>query len=429
MRERRFVKGAEVRATDNGHIEGHAAVFNQEYVMWDTPSFRVVEVIKPGAFARALREKQDVRALYNHDASNILGRTKSNTLAMEENQRGLHFDCTPPETQLGRDVRTLIKRGDITGCSFAFTVKKQERTEEEIDGKVHVRREIQDVDLYDVGPVTYPAYEGTDVKARSVELRGLFPDGVPEGIKDKLPPELRDAADGDGDVEDTPSDPGDGNGPDDEPDDDEDEGYRMDASLMADHYQAKAEHHEAMAKMHQEMAASHRSAHDGMEDELMKEHMKRMARAHQAESDAHADLAEHYRDMQDCAYADYEDGERSARPAKEQREKKTKRVAGEDLPASAFAYVGDAQKTETWKLPIKFASVEKTKRHIRNALARFNQTQGIPASEKPKVLAKIKAAARKYGIDVSDDEKKSLPLVDLKQAKAYSETLLAETSL
>lgn len=412
MRERRFVKGAEVRATEAGHIEGHAAVFNQEYVMWDTPSFRVVEVIKPGAFSRALKEKQDVRALFNHDASNILGRSQSNTLTLDENGRGLHFDCNPPETQLGRDVRTLIKRGDITGCSFAFTVKKQERTEEEIDGKIHVRREIQDVDLYDVGPVTYPAYEGTDVKARSIELRSLFPDGIPEKLKDKLPKELRDAQDGDGDVEDSPSDPGDGNDPDDEPDDDEDD-VRMDASMMADHFQDGAEYCS-------DMAASCRSLSDALPDGDVKAHMKRMA-------DIHEERAAHYREMQDAAYADYEAGQRSVTPG-EHREKKTKRVAGEDLPASAFAYVGDPQKTETWKLPIKFSSEEKTKRHIRNALARFNQTQGIPASEKPKVLAKIKAAAKKYGIDVSDDQK-SAPLVDLEQAKARTHTLMEETSV
>lgn len=77
---------------------------------------------------------------------------------------------------------------------------------------------------------------------------------------------------------------------------------------------------------------------------------------------------------------------------------KTKRVADEDLPASAFAYVGDPQDLATWKLPIRFSTEEKTKSHIRNALARFSQTQGIPAGERAAVLAKIKAAAKRYGI-------------------------------
>lgn len=403
--ERRFVKGAEVRASENGHIEGHAAVFNQEYVMWDTPSFRAVEVIKPGAFTRAIKEAQDVRALYNHDASNLLGRTSAKTLTLDENGRGLHFDCNPPETQVGRDVRTLIKRGDVTGCSFAFTVKKQERTEEEIDGKVHIKREIQDVDLYDVGPVTYPAYEGTDVKARSLELRGLFPEGVPDKIKDKLPQELRDAQDGDPDNDDDTTQEG---------DTDDDQGQPMDASLMADHFQDGAEYCE-------DMAAACRSMQEAMPDGAEKDHMQRMA-------DMHAERAANYREMQDAAYAAYEDGERSISPG-EHREKKTKRVAGEDLSASAFAYVGDAQKTETWKLPIKFSSEEKTKRHIRNALARFGQTQGIPDADKPKVLAKIKAAAKQYGIDASDESEKKAAQAAAILAKARTETIKAKMSL
>jgi len=85
--------------------------------------------------------------------------------------------------------------------------------------------------------------------------------------------------------------------------------------------------------------------------------------------------------------------------------KKTKRVDGVDLPASCFAYVGDPDKTETWKLPIKFpGDEEKTAAHIRNALARFSQTQGIPDDEKPAVLAKIKRAAKAAGIDAGKAE-------------------------
>ena len=83
--------------------------------------------------------------------------------------------------------------------------------------------------------------------------------------------------------------------------------------------------------------------------------------------------------------------------------KKTKRVDGADLTSDCFAYVGDAEKTDTWKLPIDFpGDEEKTKSHIRNALARFDQTEGIPEGEKSKVLDKIKAAAKKYGIDEND---------------------------
>lgn len=104
--------------------------------------------------------------------------------------------------------------------------------------------------------------------------------------------------------------------------------------------------------------------------------------------------------------------------------KKTKRVAGEDLPASAFAYVGDPNKTDTWKLPIKFSTEAKSKSHVRNALARFNQTQGIPASEKAKVRQKIVNAARKYGIDVSEENDKiaAVTAVMQKAVRVYVNT-------
>jgi hypothetical protein len=91
------------------------------------------------------------------------------------------------------------------------------------------------------------------------------------------------------------------------------------------------------------------------------------------------------------------------------KEAKTKRVAGEDLPASCFAYVGDKDDPATWKLPYKgFSTEAKNKSHVRNALARFNQTQGIPAGEKAKVKAKLVAAAKKHGIEVSDKSAKAV---------------------
>ena len=92
------------------------------------------------------------------------------------------------------------------------------------------------------------------------------------------------------------------------------------------------------------------------------------------------------------------------------KEKKTKRVAGEDLSASAFAYVGDPEDTSTWKLPIEFKTDAKTKSHIRNALARLSQTEGIPADEKTGVRKKIVAAAKKHGIEVSDEAAKIFAL-------------------
>jgi len=195
--ERRIItRSTQLRAASGLTIDGHAAVFDQEYVLWEDSSMRAIETVKPGAFSRAIKEKQDVRALVNHDPNQLLGRTKAGTLELKEDSVGLYFKVDPPDTQLGRDVHTLVKRGDLSGCSFAFTVEKEKVTETKKSGKVVRHREIQDVDLFDVGPVTYPAYQGTDVNARSIELRAvMFPDGMPASVL-RIAPTLRmDSAD------------------------------------------------------------------------------------------------------------------------------------------------------------------------------------------------------------------------------------------
>lgn len=110
--------------------------------------------------------------------------------------------------------------------------------------------------------------------------------------------------------------------------------------------------------------------------------------------------------------------------SKRKKETKTKRVAGEDLPHDCFAYVGDPEKTETWKLPIKFSSEEKTKRHIRNALARFDQTKGIPDDKKEEVKAKIHAAAKEHDIDVAEEGDKTESIRD--QVKATVKAIIAK---
>jgi hypothetical protein len=94
-------------------------------------------------------------------------------------------------------------------------------------------------------------------------------------------------------------------------------------------------------------------------------------------------------------------------------EKKTKEVDGEHLGSECFAFVGDKEKTDTWKLPYKcFSTDEKNKSHVQNALARFDQTEGIPEDEKPKVKAKIVAAAKKHGIEVSEKSAKALAALE-----------------
>jgi HK97 family phage prohead protease len=142
-------------------IVGHAAVFNQETNIGGM--FR--EMVAPGAFKKSIKE-DDVRALFNHDANFVLGRTESGTLDLKEDKDGLWMEVTPPDTQLVRDmVMEPIRRGDITQQSFGFEVKAQEWRDGE-DNELDLRV-IREAKLWDVSPVTFPAYDGTDVAVRS----------------------------------------------------------------------------------------------------------------------------------------------------------------------------------------------------------------------------------------------------------------------
>lgn len=150
-------------------IEGYAAVFynadqkGTEYALWSD----MVERIMPGAFDRALREKDDARGLFNHDANFLLGRVSSNTLRLSVDGVGLKYEIDLPDTQAARDVATAIERGDLTGSSFAFIPTKVTWIEEKQGDSYREIRQIEDVELFDVGPVTYPAYEATTTGVRN----------------------------------------------------------------------------------------------------------------------------------------------------------------------------------------------------------------------------------------------------------------------
>jgi HK97 family phage prohead protease len=161
-RELRTVAGAlEARTSGKaaGALEGYAALFNTEAVIGNY--FR--ETIARGAFAEAIG-RDDVRALFNHDANFVLGRNKAGTLALREDNAGLRYRVTPPDTQFARDLVESVRRGDISQSSFAFAVELERwpaigRDEQPL-------RIIQRAKLFDVSPVTYPAYEQTSVSAR-----------------------------------------------------------------------------------------------------------------------------------------------------------------------------------------------------------------------------------------------------------------------
>jgi len=167
LRERRSVPVCEFHAaegSDEGErkIAGHAAVFDVETDIGGL----FLEIVRPGAFARAIQQGQDVRALFNHDENHVLGRTRNGTLRLEEDARGLAVEIDPPDTQVGRDVVELIRRGDVSQMSYAFVVQSEKWTERKGGRPL---REVLDLDLYDVSPVTYPAEITTEVGLRSAE--------------------------------------------------------------------------------------------------------------------------------------------------------------------------------------------------------------------------------------------------------------------
>lgn len=154
--ERRAIKGSEVRVEGTGataRIVGYAARFNQP--SQDLGGF--IEVIAAGAFSSVLSENQDVRGLYNHNPDHILARTKSGTMKLFEDEIGLRYEMTPPDTQLGRDLLVSVGRGDIDGASFGFSIGA-DGDRWEMKGEVITRTLLRIKTLYDVGPVTYPAY-------------------------------------------------------------------------------------------------------------------------------------------------------------------------------------------------------------------------------------------------------------------------------
>ncbi|MCY1708398.1 HK97 family phage prohead protease [Pannonibacter sp. SL95] len=152
-------RGAALELRAKGRkLEGYAATFRQPAVI----AGRFIETIAPGAFAGSLRAGRDILALVDHDPGRVLARTRSGTLRLAEDSRGLAFDLDVPDTAAGRDVLALAERGDIGGMSFGFTALDEQR-----DGD---RRELRAVELHEVSVVLgWPAYDGTVIQARARE--------------------------------------------------------------------------------------------------------------------------------------------------------------------------------------------------------------------------------------------------------------------
>lgn len=176
--ERRCFAEAELRIDAEGDdaqpvIRGHAAMFNKlsgEMIGFDDTgrlrTFR--EQIAPGAFARSIAKQVDVKALIGHETElQTIGRTANNTLSLEEDSKGLAVRITPPDTQPGRDVTELVRRGDLNQMSFAFKIRKGGESWEDGEKGIAIRT-VSDLDLFDVSIVSFPAYPQTSVAVRSL---------------------------------------------------------------------------------------------------------------------------------------------------------------------------------------------------------------------------------------------------------------------
>lgn len=151
----------ELRATGNGMtFEGYASVFNSPS---EPIGGRFTEYVAPGAFKRSLSTRNDVKLLWNHDTGQVLGSTRAGTLQLVEDAQGLKAIATLPDTQLGRDTATLIKRGDVANMSFGFSVPVGGDSWNS-DGNV---RTLNSVRLHEVSIVSFPAYQATSVSVRS----------------------------------------------------------------------------------------------------------------------------------------------------------------------------------------------------------------------------------------------------------------------
>jgi len=164
--ERRTIQITDLRTIradgEKPKITGYAAVFNS--LSEDLGGFR--EKINPGAFRDSIKEGE-TRMLWNHNSDLVLGRQSAGTLVLKEDKHGLKIENIPPDTQLGRDAMVSIDRGDVSQMSFGFRVEKDE-WEEKKNGET-IRTLIKVRNLPDVSPVTYPAYQNTEVALRSLE--------------------------------------------------------------------------------------------------------------------------------------------------------------------------------------------------------------------------------------------------------------------
>ena len=154
-------KQYEIRSTeitrDDTKLLGYVVKWNsRSQLIWGD----FYEQFAPRAFSQSLNNNPDIRALFEHDPKSLLGRTTSNTLILNEDDIGLRFELTPPDTQLGRDLLVSVGRGDIRGMSFGFMA-----TQESWDfNQEPCLRTVSAAELFEVTVTSIPAYQESDIQ-------------------------------------------------------------------------------------------------------------------------------------------------------------------------------------------------------------------------------------------------------------------------
>jgi len=163
---------------DGMSFTGYAAVFNS-----DSEPLPFIERIAPGAFKKSLKGRNTIKMYMNHDSSMLLASTRSKTLRLEEDSKGLLVNADLPDTTVGRDLSVLMKRGDVDSMSFGFSVPSGGDKWSD-DG---MTRELRQVRLHEVSVVTgFPAYTATSASVRSLDIlaerTGVDADKLAEAI-------------------------------------------------------------------------------------------------------------------------------------------------------------------------------------------------------------------------------------------------------
>lgn len=161
----------EIRAkTEDGKpeqntVSGIGIVYNREVEIW--PGY--FEKIRSGAFARSIGEGREIKSFFNHNPNSVLSTTRSTpALVIEDTPTVLRFESPIPPTTYGNDLKINLERKNVRGASFSFSVSDNgDIITRDEKGVYH--REIVDADIYEVGPVTNPAYPQTKVGLRDVE--------------------------------------------------------------------------------------------------------------------------------------------------------------------------------------------------------------------------------------------------------------------